>query len=72
MQPTPKSAFIDSKKNPLILDAPRSIAAIMVIIMHTFELFCKGDNHKLFINHGYLAVDCFFMLSGYVTEYPHQ
>jgi peptidoglycan/LPS O-acetylase OafA/YrhL len=72
MQPTPKSAFIDSKKHLLILDALRGIAAIMVIIMHTFELFCKGDYHKLFINHGYLAVDFFFMLSGYVMAHAYD
>ncbi|MFN5649528.1 MAG: acyltransferase family protein, partial [Sphingobacteriales bacterium] len=72
MQPTPKSAFIDSKKHLLILDALRGIAAIMVIIMHTFELFCKGDYHKLFITPGYLAVDFFFMLSGYVMAHAYD
>jgi peptidoglycan/LPS O-acetylase OafA/YrhL len=72
MQPIPKSAFIDSKKHLLILDALRGIAAIMVIIMHTFELFCKGDYHKLFVNHGYLAVDFFFMLSGYVMAHAYD
>lgn len=69
---TSKSAFIDSKKHLLILDALRGIAAIMVVIMHTFELFCGGDYHKLFINHGYLAVDFFFMLSGYVMAHAYD
>lgn len=66
------STFIDSKKHLLILDALRGIAAIMVIIMHTFELFCGGDYHKLIINHGYLAVDFFFMLSGYVMAHAYD
>jgi len=66
------STFIDSKKHLLILDALRGIAAIMVIMMHTFELFCEGDYHKLFINHGYLAVDFFFMLSGYVMAHAYD
>lgn len=66
------STFIDSKKHLLILDALRGIAAIMVVTMHTFELFCRGDYHKLFINHGYLAVDFFFMLSGYVIAHAYD
>jgi peptidoglycan/LPS O-acetylase OafA/YrhL len=69
---TPKSIFLDSKRHLLILDALRGIAAIMVITMHTFELFCGGDYHKLFINHGYLAVDFFFMLSGYVMAHAYD
>lgn len=72
MLQTPKSAFIDSKKHLLILDALRGIAAIMVIIMHTFELYCKGDYTKLIVNHGYLAVDFFFMLSGYVMAHAYD
>ena len=72
MTTTASSAFVDSKKHLLILDALRGIAAIMVLIMHTFELFCAGDYHKLFINHGYLAVDFFFMLSGYVMAHAYD
>lgn len=72
MSDTPKSAFIDSKKHLLILDALRGIAAIMVVTMHTFELFCDGNYKRLFINHGYLAVDFFFMLSGYVMAHAYD
>ncbi|EDM34790.1 acyltransferase [Pedobacter sp. BAL39] len=64
--------FTDSKKHLLILDALRGVAAVMVITMHTFELFCEGNYHKLFINHGYLAVDFFFMLSGYVMAHAYD
>ena len=69
---TPSSAFKDSKQHFLILDALRGVAAVMVLIMHTFEIFCGGDYHKLFINHGYLAVDFFFMLSGYVMAHAYD
>lgn len=72
MVPTSTSAFIDSKKHLLILDGLRGIAAIMVMIMHTFEVFCEGDFHKMFINHGYLTVDFFFMLSGYVMAHAYD
>lgn len=66
------TSFLDSKKHLLILDALRGIAAIMVITMHTFELYCEGNYHELFINHGYLAVDFFFMLSGYVMAHAYD
>ncbi len=66
------SVFVDSEKHLLILDALRGVAAVMVVIMHTFEQFCEGDYHNLFINHGYLAVDFFFMLSGYVMAHAYD
>ena len=44
----------------------------MVLIMHTFEMFCEGDYHKMIVNHGYLAVDFFFMLSGYVMAHAYD
>ncbi len=66
------STFHDSKKHLLVLDALRGIAAIMVLIMHTFEVFFWGNYHELFINHGYLAVDFFFMLSGYVMAHAYD
>ena len=66
------SSFTDSKKHFLILDALRGVAAVMVLIMHTFELYCEGDYHKMLVNHGYLAVDFFFMLSGYVMAHAYD
>jgi len=69
---TPSAAYSDSKKHLLILDALRGIAAIMVLVMHTFEVYCEGDFHKMLVNHGYLAVDFFFMLSGYVMAHAYD
>jgi peptidoglycan/LPS O-acetylase OafA/YrhL len=66
------SAFADSKQHFLILDALRGIAAVMVVLMHGFEIFCGGNYHEMIINHGYLAVDFFFMLSGYVMAHAYD
>ena len=65
-------SYKDSKSHFLILDALRGIAAIMVVMMHGFEVFCKGNYHEMIINHGYLAVDFFFMLSGYVMAHAYD
>ena len=69
---TSSSTFQDSKKHLLILDGLRGVAALMVLVMHAFEIFCGGDYHKMFVNHGYLAVDFFFMLSGYVMAHAYD
>ena len=68
----PVSSFSDSKQHFLILDALRGIASVVVVLMHAFEVYCGGDYHKLIINHGYLAVDFFFMLSGYVMAHAYD
>lgn len=69
---SPSSNFLDSKKHFLILDALRGVAAIMVILFHVFEIYSGGDHIKQYINHGYLAVDFFFMLSGYVMAHAYD
>lgn len=66
------SAFSDSKKHFLILDALRGVAAIVVVLFHVLEVYSGGDHIKQFINHGYLAVDFFFMLSGYVMAHAYD
>jgi peptidoglycan/LPS O-acetylase OafA/YrhL len=44
----------------------------MVVIFHIFETFTGGDHTKQIINHGYLAVDFFFLLSGFVIGYAYD
>ncbi|MCP9752229.1 acyltransferase [Ferruginibacter sp. HRS2-29] len=66
------SAFTDSKKHFVILDALRGVAAIVVVLFHILELYSGGDHTKQVINHGYLAVDFFFMLSGYVMAHAYD
>lgn len=69
---TPSSNFSDSKTHFLILDALRGVAALVVILFHVFEIYSGGDHIKQYINHGYLAVDFFFMLSGYVMAHAYD
>ncbi|AHF14749.1 acyltransferase family protein [Niabella soli] len=64
--------FNDTKKHYEILDGLRGVAALLVILMHVFEVFANGDHSKLIINHGYLAVDFFFMLSGFVIAHAYD
>lgn len=61
-----------SKPHYDILDGLRGVAAITVVFFHVFEIFSNGDHTKQFINHGYLAVDFFFMLSGFVISYAYD
>jgi peptidoglycan/LPS O-acetylase OafA/YrhL len=66
------SVFSDSKSHYKILDGLRGVAAIMVICMHVMESFAGGDATKMYINHGYLAVDFFFLLSGFVIAHAYD
>ena len=66
------SAFVDSKRHFKILDALRGVAAIVVVFFHVLEFYSGGDHSKQLINHGYLAVDFFFMLSGYVMAHAYD
>lgn len=66
------SSFADSKKHFLILDALRGVAAVTVVMFHILEIFSEGDHTQQIINHGYLAVDFFFMLSGYVMAHAYD
>lgn len=54
-----------------LLDGLRGVAALMVIWYHVFEGFCTSSMDQ-FLNHGYLAVDFFFMLSGFVVGYAYD
>lgn len=64
--------FKNSKPHYEILDGLRGVAAILVVFFHVLEVFSQGDHTKQFINHGYLAVDFFFMLSGFVISYAYD
>ena len=50
-----------------ILDGLRGVAALMVILYHVFECFDWTP-----LPHGYLAVDFFFVLSGFVIGYAYD
>jgi peptidoglycan/LPS O-acetylase OafA/YrhL len=66
------SVFADSKKHYKVLDGLRGVAAIMVVVFHILETFTGGDHTQQIINHGYLAVDFFFLLSGFVIGYAYD
>lgn len=68
----PASTFSDSKRHYEILDGLRGVAAVTVVIFHIFETFTGGDHVVQFINHGYMAVDFFFLLSGFVIGYAYD
>ena len=65
------SAFADSKPHYEILNGLRGVAALMVIWYHIFEAFATSPADQHF-NHGYLAVDFFFVLSGFVIGYAYD
>ena len=54
-----------------ILDGLRGVAAIVVVWFHIFEAYATSHVDQI-INHGYLAVDFFFMLSGFVIGYAYD
>lgn len=64
--------FPDTKNHFEILDGLRGIAAITVVIFHLFETFSEANHLKQIVNHGYLAVDFFFVLSGFVIGYAYD
>lgn len=49
----------------MLLDGLRGVAALVVLCYHVGEGFATSPDTQV-INHGYLAVDFFFMLSGFV------
>ena len=53
------------------LDGLRGVAAITVVIFHIFEIFSEDPAHQI-INHGSLAVDFFYALSGVVIGYAYD
>ena len=61
-----------SKPHYMILDGLRGVASVLVIIFHVFEAFTGGNKFAQIINHGYLAVDFFFLLSGFVVAYAYD
>ncbi|MGN0222062.1 MAG: acyltransferase family protein [Prevotella sp.] len=65
------STYLASKPRYEILDGLRGVAAMMVVAFHLFETYSPGVVHQI-VNHGYLAVDFFFCLSGFVIGYAYD
>ena len=70
MQTIP-SGILKTRQHFVILDGLRGIAALSVVVFHFME-FVYPDSSKNFIGHGFLAVDFFFCLSGFVIGYAYD
>lgn len=62
---------LSSKPRFEILDGLRGVAAMIVVAFHLFETYSVGPKYQI-VNHGYLAVDFFFVLSGFVIGYAYD
>ncbi len=68
------AVYADTKPHYHLLDGLRGVAALLVLWHHVFEgyAFAQGAPIIEGVNHGYLAVDFFFMLSGFVIAYAYD
>lgn len=62
---------LPTKPHYQVLDGLRGVAAIIVVWFHLCEPHATSHLTQ-WINHGYLAVDFFFLLSGYVIGYAYD
>ena len=65
------AGYLASKPRYEILDGLRGVAALIVVAFHLFETYSGGQAFQI-LNHGYLAVDFFFVLSGFVIGYAYD
>lgn len=70
-EPVPVTRTTGTKKHFEILDGLRGVAALAVVTFHFMEMVIS-DYSKNFIGHGFLAVDFFFCLSGFVIGYAYD
>lgn len=63
--------YLASKPRYEILDGLRGVAAMIIVAYHLFETYAHSPLDQHF-NHGYLAVDFFFVLSGFVIGYAYD
>jgi peptidoglycan/LPS O-acetylase OafA/YrhL len=68
---TENAGVLPTKPHYAILDGLRGVAAVIVVLFHTFEAHAESSLTQI-INHGYLAVDFFFVLSGFVIGYAYD
>jgi peptidoglycan/LPS O-acetylase OafA/YrhL len=62
--------ILKTKQHFEILDGLRGIAALTIVVFHFMEIvYMPSEN---FIAHGFLAVDFFFCLSGFVIAYAYH
>lgn len=71
MEVNQSNDLLKTKHHFLILDGLRGVAALAVVIFHFME-WIFTDPSTNFIGHGFLAVDFFFCLSGFVIGYAYD
>ncbi len=62
--------ILKTKQHFEILDGLRGIAALAIVVFHFMEIVYPPKEN--FIAHGFLAVDFFFCLSGFVIAYAYN
>lgn len=65
------TTILQTKPHYEILDGLRGFAALAIVVFHFME-WVFTDPSKNFIGHGFLAVDFFFCLSGFVIGYAYD
>ena len=68
---TPLRLFPPNRAHYEVLDGLRGVAAILVVCFHLFEAHATSHFNQM-LNHTYLAVDFFFVLSGFVIGYAYD
>lgn len=63
--------LLKTKQHFQVLDGLRGVAALGVVVFHFME-WVFPDFSRNFIGHGFLAVDFFFCLSGFVIGYAYD
>ena len=73
------ASFANTKPHYELLDGLRGVVAILVVFYHIFEGFSfaeltngVGSGLITTLNHGHIAVDFFFILSGFVISYAYD
>ncbi len=54
-----------------ILNGMRGLAALVIVVFHFMEIIIT-DFSRIYIAHGFFAVDFFFVLSGFVVAYAYD
>lgn len=65
------NTYLESKPRYEILDGLRGVAALVVVFYHLIECYPAQYVSSIFA-HGFLAVDFFFALSGFVIGYAYD
>lgn len=60
------------KPHYAVLDFLRGVAAAVILVFHYLEMIYPVDYSENLLGHGFLAVDFFFCLSGFVIGYAYD